>query len=135
MSTTKMQAPEGFEYSVVSTEYGNATVDPSGYVSVDSRAVPALIQAGFTVLGITRTAGGRHTATSGEATANSLDIDTGLAAIDAQVIQILRSGNVTTSDADVTVVDGVITVADGSTYSVTAGDVINWIAVGTDVEA
>lgn len=135
MTTVRMQTPEGFEYAVVSTEWGNAQVDANGVVEVDARAANALVGQGFGLVGPLTSAGGRHTVTSGEATANTLDIDTGMSAISSQIIQILRSGNVSTSDVDVTVSGGVMTIADGSTYNLTAGDVINWIAYGTFIEA
>ena len=71
---------------------------------------------------------GSHTVTEGEETAGTLTIDTGLAAPVGFVVQILRSGAVATSDAAVSLSDSDLVVADGSTYSVTEGDVINWIA-------
>jgi hypothetical protein len=75
---------------------------------------------------------GRHTATSGEASAHTMAIASGLTTILFQSVQILRSGADVTGDAAISVSAGTITVADGaSTYAVTAGDVINWIAVGS----
>ena len=74
---------------------------------------------------------GIHTVTSGEATAGTLDITTGLSSVSAHVVQILRSGAVATSDAAVSESSGTLTVADGSSYSVTASDAIHWIAIGT----
>lgn len=131
MTTVRMQTPEGFEYAVVSTEWGNAQVDANGVVEVDSRAAASLLATGFTIVGNLVATGGRHRVDAGEATDGSVDIDTGMTAISSQNVQVLRAGNVVTSDADVTVTDGVITVADGSTYNTTAGDVINWMAFGT----
>lgn len=134
MTTVRMQTPEGFEYAVVSTEWGNAQVDANGVVEVDARAANALVGQGFALVGPLAVAGGQHTATAGEATANAMVIDTGMTGISAQIVQILRAGNVATSDADVTVDGGELTVAVGASYSVTAGDVVNWIAYGTFAE-
>lgn len=135
MTLVRMQTPEGFEYAVVSTEWGNAQVDANGVVEVDARAANALVGQGFGLVGPLATGGGRYTATADDATAGTVDIDTGMTTISAQMVQVLRAGNISTDDADVTVVDGVITVADGATYVITAGDVINWIAYGTFAEA
>lgn len=132
MSTTKLQVPENFEYALVTTEYGNYMVDQDDTVTVDSRAVPALMRSGFTVMGTTRTVGGRHTATSEEAASKCLRINTGLISIDAQIIQVLRSMHVATGDADVMVQGGTVQIAGGVSYSIAAGDVINWVAIGTD---
>lgn len=129
-----MQAPDGFEYATVSTEWGNAEVDANGVVEVDARAATALTGQGFTLVGNLTAAGGRHVVTAGEATANTLDIETGMTVISSQIVQVLRAGNVVTSDADVTVTDGTITVADGSSFNLTADDVINWVAYGTFAE-
>lgn len=71
---------------------------------------------------------GSHEVTAGEETAGTLTIDTGLAAPVGFVVQILRAGAVATSDAVVSLSDSDLVVADGATYSVTEGDVINWIA-------
>jgi hypothetical protein len=72
----------------------------------------------------------RHTVSGGEAGAHTLDIVTGATTVVAQFVQILRSGAVVTADAHVSVSGGTLTVADGSTYAVTTGDVVNWMAVG-----
>lgn len=135
MTVVRMQTPEGFEYALVTTEWGNANVDGDGIVEVDSRAAASLLSAGFSLVGNLAASGGRYTADAADATANAMDIDTGMTAVSSQIVQILRAGNVVTSDADVTVAAGVLTVADGATYSVTAGDVVNYIAYGTFAEA
>ena len=71
---------------------------------------------------------GKHTVTAGEATANTLDITTGKATATVFMVQIYRSGVMVLGDAAVSIAAGVLTVADGaSTYSVTEGDIINWI--------
>jgi hypothetical protein len=73
----------------------------------------------------------QHTVTSGEASAHTMAITSGATSIVAQFVQILRSGAAVTGDAAISVSGGTITVADGaSTYAVTAGDVVNWLAVG-----
>lgn len=74
---------------------------------------------------------GAYTAVAGDDTAGTLDIVTGLATVSSFVVQILRSGVPIYSDQAISEASGTITVADGAaTYAVTAGDVINWIAVG-----
>ena len=71
---------------------------------------------------------GSHTATSAEATANTLDINTGKSDATGFMVQIWRSGVMVLEDAAVSLSAGVLTIADGSsTYSITAGDVITWI--------
>lgn len=76
---------------------------------------------------------GSHTVTADEATANLADIVTGLddIVLASGSVTVWRSGSVVTGDAVISEpVAGTIRVADGaSTYSVTAGDIINWLAV------
>jgi hypothetical protein len=79
---------------------------------------------------ISPTLGGSYTAVAGDATAGTLDIVTGFSTVTSYTVQILRAGAVATSDVALSVSAGTLTVADGSTYAVTADDVINWIAVG-----
>ncbi len=70
---------------------------------------------------------GAHTVTAGEATANAAVISTGKSI--GFMVQIFRAGVDVTADAAISQTGGALTVADGAaTYSVTAGDVINWIA-------
>lgn len=72
---------------------------------------------------------GTYAAVAADATAGTLDIDTGNAAATAFIVQIWRAGVLVMADAAVSIDAGVLTVADGAaTYSVTAGDVIVWIA-------
>src|SRR5690606_11480487 len=97
VTMVRMQTPEGFEYAVVSTEWGNAQVDANGVVEVDARAANALVGQGFALVGPLTPAGGQHVATAGEASANAMVIDTGMTGITAQIVQILRAGNVTTT--------------------------------------
>lgn len=73
---------------------------------------------------------GSHAVTSGEGAAHSAALATGLTSVATQFVQILRGGKVATSDAAVSVSGGTITVGDGSTYALTAGDVVNWLAIG-----
>lgn len=70
---------------------------------------------------------GTHTVTADEDTANSAAIATGKADATAFIVQIFRSGVNVAHDAEVSISDGTLTVADGSTYTLTAADVINWI--------
>lgn len=74
---------------------------------------------------------GFHTVTAGEATANLVDIVTGLAdtALASIAVTVTRAGSIVTADAAITEpVAGTIRVADGSTYNTTAGDIIAWFA-------
>lgn len=73
---------------------------------------------------------GAYTVTSGDDTANTTTIATGLSSISSVTVQVIRSNKVATSDAAITVSAGNLTVADGSTYVLTAGDVLRWVAVG-----
>lgn len=74
---------------------------------------------------------GTYTAVAGDDTAGEKDIDTGLTTITSYTVQILRAGVPISSDQVISKSGGTITVADGaSTYDITTGDVINWIAVG-----
>lgn len=74
---------------------------------------------------------GQHTVTSGEASATTLGITTGLTTSVAQTVQIIRAGKVATSDAAVSFATGTLTVANGSSFTLTAGDVINYVVVGS----
>ncbi|MBI2424192.1 MAG: DUF2190 family protein [Candidatus Hydrogenedentes bacterium] len=90
----------------------------AGGVAIDSSSV---VRAGIATAG------------AGEATANLMDITTGLAAITGWQIQILRSGVPVILDQVLSSPSaGVLRVADGaSTFQVTNGDKYNWIAYGT----
>ena len=70
---------------------------------------------------------GVHTVTSTEAGADKVEINTGMANATGAIVQIVRAGVVVGADAKPSIAAGVLTVADGSTYKVTAADVINWI--------
>ena len=70
---------------------------------------------------------GVHTVTSAEAGADKVEINTGMANATGAIVQIVRAGVVVGADAKPSIAAGVLTVADGSTYNVTAADVINWI--------
>ena len=71
--------------------------------------------------------GGTYTAVAGDDSADKASIDTGKADAVGFIVQIVRSGVVVGADAKPSLASGVLTVADGSTYKVTAADVINWI--------
>ncbi len=135
MSTTKLVAPAGSAGRQITTAYGNYTVASDLTVTVDSRAVGDLLNAGYVLFSDDLPVGkavvaGSHTVTSDEATANAVVIATGLTTIDVALAQVLNAGNVATSDADITWADGDLTIADGSTYNTVAGYVINWVAYG-----
>lgn len=70
---------------------------------------------------------GVYTAVADDDTANKASIDPKVSATGA-LVQIVRAGVVVGADAKVSVTAGVIAVEDGSSYKVTAGDVISWIA-------
>lgn len=75
---------------------------------------------------------GQHTVTGAEATANLVNITTGLAdtTVANIAVTVSRSGSIVTTDAVITEPSaGVIRVADGSTYNTTAGDIITWFAI------
>lgn len=135
MSTTKMNAPTGS--ARITTNYGNYTAGADGTAVVDSRAVPELLKGGWTVFdgdlppgNVIK--GGQHTTTSGEAAAHAVAINTGLSALTTYGVHVYRS-NADMHDFNVTVSGGIITVADnGVQYNVTAGDVVNWFALGTE---
>ncbi len=75
---------------------------------------------------------GQYTCVAADDTAGLVNIVTGLAdtAITAIAVTIVRSGSIVQSDQVVTEPSaGTIRVADGSSYAVTAGDVITWFAI------
>jgi hypothetical protein len=74
---------------------------------------------------------GQHVTTAGEATANQLDIVTGLADLTLAncAVSIRRAGTLVDVDAVLSEpTPGTLRVADGSTYNTTAGDVVTWFA-------
>jgi hypothetical protein len=78
------------------------------------------------------TAYGQYTVTAGDATANLVNITTGLddTSLANIAVTVSRAGSIVTSDAVITEPSaGVIRVADGSTYNTTAGDIITWFAI------
>jgi len=69
------------------------------------------------------------TASAQDATDGEVIVDFQVNFAIAAVVQILRAGVVTTGDAVITYpADGQVSIADGSTYNVTAGDVIVVVA-------
>lgn len=130
MSTTVLKAPSDLYGTQLKTEYGDYDVASDGEVTVDSRLVTALIGAGFIPVDGQQVMGS-HTATSGEATANAAVIDTGLSAITSFIVQAYRANVNVVGDAVVTVSGGDLSVADGSSYVLTAGDVINYVVTGS----
>lgn len=73
---------------------------------------------------------GAYTVTAGDDTANTVDITTGLDNVTAFLVQVVRSGKHVSSDPAVSVSGGTLTVANGSTYVLTAADVLHWLALG-----
>jgi hypothetical protein len=76
------------------------------------------------------TVAGKYTVTAADVTATHTAIPTGITTLSALIIQILRTGKITTTDAAPALVSGAIQVSSGSTYTLTAGDIVHWIAVG-----
>ncbi len=70
---------------------------------------------------------GTYTAVEQDNTDNKASINTGKADAVGFIVQIIRAGVVVGADAKPSVVAGVLAIEDGSTYKVTAADVINWI--------
>lgn len=101
---------------------GNAlfTVDAKGRITAASNATVTKAN-----IGIAR---GSYTVTAGDDTANTTTINTGLT-INTAIVQIIRSGKEVSSDPAISWATTNLTVADGATYVLTAGDVINWIAL------
>lgn len=104
------------------TVNGNAlfTVDAKGRLTSASNATVTQAQ-----IGIAR---GSYTVTAGNDTAGTVTINTGLT-IASVIINIIRSGNMVSSDPAVSFATTNLTVADGATYVLTTGDKINWVAV------
>lgn len=71
--------------------------------------------------------GGTYTAVEADNSANKASIDTGKVEAVGCIVQIVRAGVVVGADVKPSIAAGVIAVEDGSTYKVTAGDVINWV--------
>ena len=71
--------------------------------------------------------------TTGEATATTLTIATGMTTITGYIVQVLSStGAVITADAVITVAAANLTVANGgATLVLAAGQLVNWMVIGT----
>lgn len=81
---------------------------------------------------IPKVVSGSYTVTAGDQTATAATIPTGLTTVSGQIVQILRSNVDVQSDAAITHSGGNVVVTHGAaTYTLTAGDVVNWIAYGT----
>ena len=70
---------------------------------------------------------GTYTAVEQDNTDNKASINTGKSDAVGCIVQVLRSGVDIATDGKFSMAAGVLKVADGTTYKVTAGDVINWI--------
>jgi len=70
---------------------------------------------------------GSHVATNDDATANKVEFDTGFPAASVFIVQVFRAGVDIGTDLKASLTAGVLAVEDGSTYKITADDVINWI--------
>lgn len=71
--------------------------------------------------------GGSHVATSDDADANAIEFDTGQPGASGFMVQIFRAGVDIGTDLKASLTAGVLKVEDGSTYKITAADVINWM--------
>lgn len=72
---------------------------------------------------------GSHVATADDASANAISFDTGRPAASVFLVQCFRAGANIGGDVKASLTAGVLKVEDGSTYKITAGDVINWIVI------
>jgi hypothetical protein len=70
---------------------------------------------------------GTHTAVSADDSANKVEFNTGQPTTTGFMVQIFRSGVNIGNDVKASLTSGVLTIEDGSTYKITAGDVINWM--------
>jgi len=70
---------------------------------------------------------GVYTAVAGDDSAGKAEINTGMPNATGFIVQVLRSSVDIATDGKFSMAAGVLKVEDGSTYKVTAGDVINWI--------
>ena len=70
---------------------------------------------------------GTYTAVSGDDSAGYVAIDTGQPSAAGFMVQVFRNGGNIGGDVKASLTAGVLKVEDGSTYEITAGDVINWI--------
>jgi len=76
-----------------------------------------------------KSARGAYVVLSGDQSAGSVTIQAGLA-IASAIVQVIRSGKVVASDTAVSFNGGTLTVGSGSTYTLTAGDILNWSVGG-----
>ena len=74
---------------------------------------------------------GAYTVLAADATAGSVALNTGLSIIETFMVHVLRAGVGVTADAVLSTSGGTLTVTNGAvTYVLTAGDVLQWIAIG-----
>lgn len=70
---------------------------------------------------------GTYTAVSGDDSTGYVTFDTGQPSAAGFMVQVFRAGVNIGGDVKASLTAGVLKVEDGSTYKITAGDVINWI--------
>lgn len=70
---------------------------------------------------------GVHTATSGDASADAVAFDSAKPGATGFMVQVWRAGVNIGLDVKASILAGVLTVEDGSTYKITASDVIMWM--------
>ena len=76
--------------------------------------------------------GKKVTAVTADDTAGYVDVDLGMGSVGCAHVQIVRSGKQLNSDPAITLNQGgggIVRVGDGSTYAVTAADIIHVIGV------
>ncbi len=103
---------------------------------VVASALPASISLPYTsaedaIAGAAVFASGQYTVTAADVTATASTIATGLLnSISAQLVQVSRSGVIMPSIYAVASGTNIVVASNSTTYVLTAGDVVNWIAYG-----
>lgn len=115
--------------TLVHFEQGGSTltVESGGAIAVKTGG--SITYNGVANTGVVK--GGSYTVTAGDDTANTTAITTGLSSITTFDVKVIRSGKNVASDTSLSASGGTLTVADGSSYTLTNGDVIKWIAIGS----
>lgn len=122
---TKNYEKEGGDTWVVG---GTLEIASGGTIVVDNGATLLQGANGIQSSGVVRA--GQYSVTAGDVTATHSIIATGITTLASMNVMIFRSPHLVTADAEASFAAGSITVTSGSSYTLTAGDVINWIAVG-----
>lgn len=70
---------------------------------------------------------GTHVAVTDDATADKVDVVSGLTEIVGYQVQVFRAGVLVGGDVKVSANAGTLSIEDGTTYKITAGDIITYI--------